>query len=162
MHSTVRLTLITLALGLSACTVHEPYEQPAPPIERLPPHQGPVVKPLPGGQPSTQPSKPAATPKPMPRTSASFAPPPGGSSHWDPKLGVYVLEKKTQHLLPPAHLLPLRRGLELVTEPRWPMAGHRQQRCTRWPWAGVRPVTCPVQYNFLLIYRLTVLPADSA
>ena len=44
MHSTVRLTLITLALGLSACTVHEPYEQPAPPIERVPPHQGPVVK----------------------------------------------------------------------------------------------------------------------
>ena len=93
MHSTVRLTLITLALGLSACTVHQPYEQPAPPIERVPP-QGPVVKPLPGGQPSTQPSKPAAIPKPMPRTSASFAPPPGGASHWDPKLGVYVLEKQ--------------------------------------------------------------------
>ncbi|MBC7212561.1 MAG: hypothetical protein H5U33_21455, partial [Pseudomonas sp.] len=33
-------------------------------------------------------------PKPMPRTSASFAPPPGGASHWDPKLGVYVLEKQ--------------------------------------------------------------------
>ncbi|CAI3807604.1 hypothetical protein GLGCALEP_04743 [Pseudomonas sp. MM221] len=94
MHSTVRLALITLALGLSACTVHEPYEQPAPPIETVPPHKGPVVKPLPGGQPSTQPSKPATSPKPMPRTSASFAPPPGGASHWDPKLGVYVLEKK--------------------------------------------------------------------
>ncbi|WP_449434212.1 hypothetical protein [Pseudomonas putida] len=88
MHSTVRLTLITLALGLSACTV----QQPAPPIQTIPPRQGPVVKPPPAGQPSTQPSKPAA--KPMPRTSASFAPPPGGASHWDPKMGVYVLEKK--------------------------------------------------------------------
>jgi hypothetical protein len=28
----------------------------------------------------------------LPRTSASFAPPPGGNSHWDPKLGVYVLD----------------------------------------------------------------------
>ncbi|MCV9919319.1 hypothetical protein OIU19_10990 [Pseudomonas sp. BT-42-2] len=91
MNSTVRLTLITLALGLSACTVREPVEQPLPPIESVPPRPGPAVKPLPG----TQPSKPAAIPKPMPRTSASFAPPPGGASHWDPKLGVYVLEKKT-------------------------------------------------------------------
>ncbi|MBK5000740.1 hypothetical protein IAE37_003016 [Pseudomonas sp. S31] len=95
MHNTLRLTLITLALGLSACTVHEPAQQPTPPIETPPPHQGPVVKPLPDGQPSTQPSQPASIPKPMPRTSASFAPPPGGASHWDPKLGVYVLEKKT-------------------------------------------------------------------
>ncbi|MFG0410565.1 hypothetical protein [Pseudomonas sp. FYR_11] len=91
MHSAVRLTLITLALGLSACTTQQPYEHP--PIERVPP-QGPVVKPLPGGQPSTQPGRPAAIPKPMPRTSASFAPPPGGASHWDPKLGVYVLDKQ--------------------------------------------------------------------
>ena len=42
MHSIVRLTLITLTLGLSACTVHEPYEQPEPPIERLPP-PGPAI-----------------------------------------------------------------------------------------------------------------------
>ncbi|MFV3406061.1 MULTISPECIES: hypothetical protein [Pseudomonas] len=90
MHSIVRLTLITLAVGLSACTVHEPRErEPLPPIESVPP-QGPVVKPLPGSKPSA----PAAIPKPMPRTSASFAPPPGGGSHWDPKLGVYVLEKQ--------------------------------------------------------------------
>ncbi|MDH0300262.1 MULTISPECIES: hypothetical protein [unclassified Pseudomonas] len=96
MNSTARLTLITLALGLCACTVQQPTErEPLPPIETTPPpHQGPVVKPLPGGQPTTQPSKPAAIPKPVPRTSASFAPPPGGASHWDPKLGVYVLEKQ--------------------------------------------------------------------
>ena len=31
----------------------------------------------------------------MPRTSASFAPPPGGNSHWDQKLGVYVLDDQT-------------------------------------------------------------------
>lgn len=95
MNSAIRLTLITLAVGLSACTAHRPAEQPQPPIE-APPPQGPVVKPLPGGQGSTaKPGKPAATPKPMPRTSASFAPPPGGASHWDPRLGVYVLEKQT-------------------------------------------------------------------
>ncbi|MBF8757819.1 hypothetical protein [Pseudomonas guariconensis] len=96
MNSTVRLTLITLALGLSACTVQPPSQERLPPIETTPPHQGPAVKPLPGSQPpGTQPSKPAAIPKPMPRTSASFAPPPGGASHWDPRMGVYVLENKT-------------------------------------------------------------------
>lgn len=94
MNSTVRLTLITLALGLSACTVQQPSQERLPPIETAP-RQGPAVKPLPGGQPGTQPSKPAATPKTMPRTSASFAPPPGGASHWDPRMGVYVLENKT-------------------------------------------------------------------
>ena len=35
MHSIVRLTLITLALGLSACTVQQPYEQPSPPAETV-------------------------------------------------------------------------------------------------------------------------------
>lgn len=93
MNSTVRLTLISLALGLSACTVHQPPEperEPLPPIETAPP-PGPVIKPGPSvPKPSVTP-----TPKPMPRTSASFAPPPGGASHWDPKLGVYVLEGKT-------------------------------------------------------------------
>ncbi len=91
MNSIVRLTLITLALGLSACTVHQqqPDRQPLPPIETLPP-PGPVIKPGPTApKPTVTP-----TPKPMPRTSASFAPPPGGASHWDPKLGVYVLEGK--------------------------------------------------------------------
>lgn len=94
MNNAVRLTLLTLVMGLSACTVHQqPVEQPLPPIETVPPPKGPVVKPLPGKKPSTPAATPA--PKPMPRTSASFAPPPGGASHWDPKLGVYVLEKKT-------------------------------------------------------------------
>jgi hypothetical protein len=40
----------------------------------------------------SKPSVPAKPAKPLPRTSASFAPPPGGNSHWDPKLGVYVLD----------------------------------------------------------------------
>lgn len=94
MNNAVRLTLLTLVMGLSACTVHQqPTEQPLPPIQTAPPPSGPVVKPLPGKKPSTPAVTPA--PKPMPRTSASFAPPPGGASHWDPKLGVYVLEKKT-------------------------------------------------------------------
>ena len=34
-------------------------------------------------------------PKPLPRTSATFAPPPGGPSHWDARLGVYVLDNQT-------------------------------------------------------------------
>lgn len=93
MNSTVRLTLIILFLGLSACTVQQPSTYPEPPIGRQPP--GPVIKPTP--RPGTVPSKPTVTPsqKPMPRTSASFAPPPGGASHWDPRLGVYVLEGQT-------------------------------------------------------------------
>jgi hypothetical protein len=40
----------------------------------------------------SKPTTPAKPAKPLPRTSASFAPPPGGNSHWDPKLGVYVLD----------------------------------------------------------------------
>lgn len=71
MNSFVRLTVITLALGLGACTVQRPAEQPPlPPIESTPPPSGPVVKPLPGGKPSTPAPTPA--PKPMPRTSASL------------------------------------------------------------------------------------------
>jgi len=94
MNSIARLTLLSLAVGLSACTV-QPYEPSTPPIEKLPPAPVPSGKPAP--RPSTVPSKPAVTPasKPMPRTSASFAPPPGGASHWDPRLGVYVLEGQT-------------------------------------------------------------------
>lgn len=93
MNSIARLTLICLAVGLSACTVHQPSESTAPPIKTLPPQ--PTTQPVP--RPSTVPSKPVITPatKPMPRTSASFAPPPGGASHWDPRMGVYVLEGQT-------------------------------------------------------------------
>ncbi|MFS0826437.1 hypothetical protein [Pseudomonas phoenicis] len=95
MHSIARLTVIALALGLGACTVHRPVERPTPPIETAPPPKGPVVTPLPGAKPGTpKPGQPPAAPKTMPRTSASFAPPPGGASHWDPKMGVYVLEKQ--------------------------------------------------------------------
>ncbi|WPP01358.1 hypothetical protein SFA35_08365 [Pseudomonas sp. HR96] len=85
MPAIARFTLLTLVLGLSACAVQPQQSAPLPPIQTLPsgtPPQG-----TPG--PVTPPSAPV---KPMPRTSASFAPPPGGASHWDPKLGVYVLE----------------------------------------------------------------------
>lgn len=93
MNSIARLTLLSLVVGLSACTVHQPSEPTAPPIETLPP--GPGSKPAP--KPDAVPSKPAVTPvpKPVQRTSPSFAPPPGGASHWDPRLGVYVLDGKT-------------------------------------------------------------------
>ncbi len=87
MNVFARMTVIGLALGMSACAVQRPEQPPAPPIETLP-----------SGSPSTHAAPPVGTPttpaKPAPRTSASFAPPPGGASHWDPKLGVYVLENQ--------------------------------------------------------------------
>lgn len=86
MNSIARIAVVALSLGLGACAVQRPAEPtPVPPIQSLPP-AGPTTAPT----PPSVPSKPA--PKAMPRTSASFAPPPGGASHWDPALGVYVLE----------------------------------------------------------------------
>ncbi|MBK5511050.1 hypothetical protein [Pseudomonas sp. TH15] len=87
MTAIARITLLSLVLGLSACAVHRPPEHTLPPI--------PPSQPSPTPSPTPTPSKPgipAKPAKPMPRTSASFAPPPGGNSHWDAKLGVYVLE----------------------------------------------------------------------
>lgn len=92
MTAIARITLLTLVLGLSACAVQRP-PQPSAPLPPIP-SSGPATKP----GPSTAPSKPVTpnTPaKPLPRTSASFAPPPGGNSHWDAKLGVYVLDNHT-------------------------------------------------------------------
>ena len=88
MTAIARITLLSVVLGLSACAVQRPPEHQTPsPI----PSSQPGTKPAPSTAPgkSTTPAKPA---KPLPRTSASFAPPPGGNSHWDPKLGVYVLD----------------------------------------------------------------------
>ena len=86
--ATSRLALLTLALGLGACTVQrpssEPSPQPLPPIQTVPATKPPVSKPTP--------ATPAA--RPAPRTSASFAPPPSGPSHWDQGLGVYVLDNQ--------------------------------------------------------------------
>jgi len=91
MNVLARVSLLTLALGLSACAVHQPERPPAPPIDTLPPSGPSTLPPAPG---TVQPPSVPAKPKPVPRTSASFAPPPGGASHWDPKLGVYVLENQ--------------------------------------------------------------------
>ncbi|MEB0045385.1 MULTISPECIES: hypothetical protein [unclassified Pseudomonas] len=88
MTAIARITLLSLVLGLSACAVHRPPEQTLPPI----PPSGPRTTPAPTPD---QPTTPIKSSKPVPRTSASFAPPPGGSSHWDAKLGVYVLEDQT-------------------------------------------------------------------
>lgn len=83
-----RLMLITLTLGLGACSTQRPDSQaPLPPIPSAPaPASTPAPKP-PASVPT--PTAPAA-----PRTSASFAPPPGGPSHWDQALGVYVLDNQ--------------------------------------------------------------------
>lgn len=91
MNAIARITVLTLALGLSACAVQRPE-----PTTRLPP----IPPSQPGPTPSTTPTPskpgiPAKPAKPVPRTSASFAPPPGGNSHWDQKLGVYVLDDQT-------------------------------------------------------------------
>ncbi|MGY4493217.1 hypothetical protein [Pseudomonas sp. TE3610] len=87
MHAIARVSLLTLALGLSACAVQHPQPRTT----------APTIPSLPQTSPSSPnttlpvtPSKPST--KPAPRTSASFAPPPGGASHWEPKLGVYVLD----------------------------------------------------------------------
>lgn len=85
MPAIARFTLLTLVLGLSACAVQPQQSAPLPPIQNLPAGSPPQGNPGPV-------SAPSAPAKPMPKTSASFAPPPGGASHWDPKLGVYVLE----------------------------------------------------------------------
>ena len=90
MHPLARITLLTLALGLSACVVNQPYEPTAPstPMPMPQPSPQPSGKPLPD-MPIPKP------PKPLPRTSATFAPPPGGPSHWDARMGVYVLDDQT-------------------------------------------------------------------
>jgi len=90
MHSLVRISVITLALSMSACAVHRPE-----PTTNLPPIPPSQPSPTPSTSPTPGKSIPAKPSKPVPRTSASFAPPPGGNSHWDQKLGVYVLDDQT-------------------------------------------------------------------
>ncbi|MQT55137.1 MULTISPECIES: hypothetical protein [unclassified Pseudomonas] len=88
MAALARITLLSLAIGLSACSVHQPYESTPPTPPSPIPQPQPSDKPLPD-MPIPQP------PKPLPRTSATFAPPPGGPSHWDARLGVYVLDDQS-------------------------------------------------------------------
>ena len=88
-RAAARITLLGLVMGLSACAV-----QPTGPRSQEP------IPTLPGkSQPGT-PSTPAPTPAPKapaagPKTSSNFAPPPGGNSHWDARLGVHVLDDQT-------------------------------------------------------------------
>jgi hypothetical protein len=85
-RAAARITLLGLVLGLSACAVQPTGPRSQEPIQTLP------GKPAPG-KPSAPvtPKAPAAGPK----TSANFAPPPGGNSHWDARLGVHVLDDQT-------------------------------------------------------------------
>ncbi len=83
MTAIARITLLSLVLGLSACAVQRPGAPGAPP---LPPATRPTLPPSAPDKPIPQ------APKALPRTSATFAPPPGGASHWDAQLGVYVLD----------------------------------------------------------------------
>lgn len=90
MTAIARITLLSMVLGLSACVVQPQQPERLPPIPPSQPRPTPSPAPTPGK--TNIPAKPA---KPLPRTSASFAPPPGGNSHWDAKLGVYVLDDQT-------------------------------------------------------------------
>jgi hypothetical protein len=90
MTAIARITLLSMVLGLSACVVQPQQPERLPPIPPSQPRPTPSPTPSPGK--TNIPAKPA---KPLPRTSASFAPPPGGNSHWDAKLGVYVLDDQT-------------------------------------------------------------------
>ncbi|MCK9817218.1 hypothetical protein M1B35_24590 [Pseudomonas sp. MAFF 302046] len=87
MTAITRITLLSLVLGLSACSVQRPVQTTSEPI----PPSVPSSRPQPSTAPGT-PATPNRPAKPVPRTSASFAPPPGGNSHWDGRLGVYVLD----------------------------------------------------------------------
>lgn len=86
MYRTARITLLGLALGLSACAVQPPEPHGQEPIQSLPGSQQP------GSPRPTTPKIPPKAPAPTPKTSASFAPPPGGNSHWDARMGVYVMD----------------------------------------------------------------------
>lgn len=90
MTAIARITLLSLVVGLSACTVQRPQPTSSEPIPPAVPSTRSVPSTAPGA-PAT-PNRPA---KPLPRTSASFAPPPGGHSHWDARLGVYVLDDQS-------------------------------------------------------------------
>lgn len=93
MTAIARITLLSLVLGLSACTVQRPVPTSSEPIPPAEPSTRPAPSTVPSGKPAT-PHAPAPATKALPRTSASFAPPPGGHSHWDPRLGVYVLDNQ--------------------------------------------------------------------
>lgn len=93
MYRTARVTLLGMILGLSACAVQPPDSGREGPRSQEP------IQSLPGTQqprPSAVPKKPAPAPSKAPssgpKTSASFAPPPGGGSHWDARMGVYVMD----------------------------------------------------------------------
>ncbi|WP_137888082.1 hypothetical protein [Pseudomonas sp. 2FE] len=95
MKTTIRLGLAVLLLALAGCTVpvvQQPIPQqpiPQPPGRSQPP-PGPPARST--QQPKSQPipaQPPAAT---RMKAHPHFAPPPGASSFWDSKLGVYVLE----------------------------------------------------------------------
>ena len=87
MYRAARITLLGMILGLSACAVQPTGPRSQEPIPTLPGKSPASGKP---GAPQI-PKAPAAGPK----TSANFAPPPGGNSHWDAKLGVHVLDDQT-------------------------------------------------------------------
>lgn len=81
--ASLRVVILGLAVSLAACTTHGPYHE----------GPGPVIGPAPGSVPGTTkaPGKPAAIPT-QTAPSPSYAPPPGGNSHWDASLGVHVID----------------------------------------------------------------------
>jgi hypothetical protein len=86
---------------------------------------------------STTPAKPA---KP-PRTSASFAPPPGGNSHWDPKLGVYVLDDQPNTFYRQRTYYRWDNGWSRLDQPERAVGRDGYPRCAGRFGAAIRAVT---------------------
>ncbi len=90
---TARGAAAVMLLVLAGCTTPSVTQQPQPQPFPMPPSTSPDTP-----QRSTQQPKSPALPIPAPATTRMkahphFAPPPGVSSYWDTKLGVYVLDK---------------------------------------------------------------------
>jgi hypothetical protein len=90
MYRVARFAMMTALVALTAaCAVQRPGPQSSESIQTIP---APSPTPQPG-TPKTSPSTPSQPiPSAGPKTSSSFAPPPGGNSHWDARLGVHVLD----------------------------------------------------------------------
>ncbi|RJG09805.1 hypothetical protein D3879_17230 [Pseudomonas cavernicola] len=94
MKTIIRLGLASLVLGLAGCAVpvvQQPIPQEPRGTQQPPSTPAPSTKPRSTQQPS-QPIPPQPQPSTRMKAHPHFAPPPGASSYWDSKLGVYVLE----------------------------------------------------------------------
>lgn len=81
-----------MLLALAGCTTPV-HQQPEPPPFPLPPGTSPDTSPRTTQQPKSPELPTQAPTSTRLKAHPHFAPPPGVSSYWDTKLGVYVLDK---------------------------------------------------------------------